>query len=141
MEGRERASSSPSSRGGSKHWLRSKDNHAGAGSEDNLGGATKGVGCEMGGGSSGQHSGVCDLLWPCSGLALAPCLCFALRSSKAPSCPCKRSCLLVLLCSPSWSLHRGEHSWGHSEPSRMSPFLDLSHSLSRFFSRSLSLDL
>ena len=38
---------------GSEHWLWSKDNRAGAGSEDNLGGATKGVECEMGGGGSG----------------------------------------------------------------------------------------
>ena len=53
MEGRERASSSPNSRGGSEHWLWLKDNHAGAGSEDNLRGVAKGVECDMGGGGRG----------------------------------------------------------------------------------------
>ena len=87
-EGRERVSSSPSSREGSEHWLQSKDDHAGAGSEDNLGGVTKGVECDMGGGSRGRCSGGCDLLWLCSGLALALCLCFPLRSSEVPSHLC-----------------------------------------------------
>ena len=141
MEGRERVSSSPNSRGGSEHWLRLKDNLAGTESEDNLRDAAKGIECDMGGGSRGRPLGVCDLLWPCDGLVLAPHLCFALWSSKVPSCPHEHSRLLVLLRSPSWSLHHGECSQGHSESCRMSPFLDLSRSLSRFLSRSLSLDL
>ena len=98
MEGRERASSSPNSREGSEHWLQSKDNRAGAGSEDNLGGATKGVECNMGGGGRGRCLGLCDLLQLCSGLALAPHLCFALRSSEVPSQPTRTCSRFVLLC-------------------------------------------
>ena len=81
------ASPSPNSRGGSELRLRLKDNYVEAGSEDNLGGVAKGVEWDMGGGSRGRRSGVYDLLRPHDGLALAPCLCFALRSSKVPSCP------------------------------------------------------
>ena len=120
----------PNSRGGREHWLRPKDNRAWPESEDNLSGTTKGVECDTGGGSRGRCSGMCDLLRPRNGLALALCICFALRSSKVLSCPCERSHLLVLLHSPSWSLHHGECSWGRSEPCRISPFLDLSRSLS-----------
>ena len=53
----------------------------------------------------------------------------------------KRPYLLVLLHSSLWSLRHGEHLQGQSEPCRMSPFLDLSRSPSRFLLRSLSLDL
>ena len=142
MEGRERASSSPNSRGGSEHWLRSKDSLAGTlSTEVGLRDATKGVECDMGGGGRGRRSGVCTRLRPRGGLALVPCRCFALRSLKLLSCPRERPRLLVLLHSSSWSLHHGEHPRGRSEPCRMSPFLDLSRSPSRFLSRSLSLDL
>ena len=62
-EGRERASSSPNSRGGSEHWLRSKDSLAGTlSTEVGLRDAAKGVECDMGGGGRGRHSGVCTRL-------------------------------------------------------------------------------
>ena len=58
-EGRERASSSPKSSGGSEHWLRSKDSLAGTlSTEAGLRDMAKGVKCNMGGGGKGQHSGV-----------------------------------------------------------------------------------
>ena len=59
MEGRERASSSPKSSGGSKHWLRSKDSLAGTlSTEAGLRDTAKGVECNMGGGGKGRCSGV-----------------------------------------------------------------------------------
>ena len=59
MEGRERASSSPKSSGGSEHWLRSKDSLAGTlSTEAGLRDMAKGVECNMGGGGKGQRSGV-----------------------------------------------------------------------------------
>ena len=59
MEGRERASSSPKSSGGSEHWLRLKDGLAGTLSTDaGLRDTAKGVECNMGGGGKGQRSGV-----------------------------------------------------------------------------------
>ena len=111
-EERERASSSPNSRGGSEHWLRSKDNHAGAGSEDNLGGATKSVECDMGGGGRGRCFGVCDLLRLRGGLALAPppLLCFAVIGSALT--PMHKHSHFVLLHSPLCSLHREDHLHG-----------------------------
>ena len=58
-EGRERASSSPKSSGGSEHWLRSKDSLAGTLSTDaGLRDMAKGVECNMGGGGKGRRSGV-----------------------------------------------------------------------------------
>ena len=58
-EGRERASSSPKSSGGSEHWLQSKDSLAGTlSTEAGLRDMAKGVECNMGGGGKGQHSGV-----------------------------------------------------------------------------------
>ena len=63
-----------------------------------------------------------------SGLALVPHHCFTLRSPKLLSCPRERPCLLVLLRSSSRSLRRGECPRARSEPCRMSPFLDFSHS-------------
>ena len=58
-EGRERASSSPNSRGGSEHWLRSKDSLAGTlSTEVGLRDTAKGVECNMGGGGRGRRSGV-----------------------------------------------------------------------------------
>ena len=141
-EGRERASSSPNSKGGSEHWLRSKDNLAGTlSTEVGLRDTTKGVECNVGGGGKGRRSGVWARLSPRDGLALVPRRCFTLRSPKLLSCPRKRPCLLVLLRSSSRSLHRGECPRARSEPCQMSPFLDFSRSPSRFLSRSLSLDL
>ena len=59
MEGRERASSSPNSRGGSEHWLQSKDSLAGTlSTEAGLRDTAKGVECNMGGGGKGRRSGV-----------------------------------------------------------------------------------
>ena len=50
-EGRERASSSPKSSGGSEHWLRSKDSLAGTLSTDaGLWDTIRGVECNTGGG-------------------------------------------------------------------------------------------
>ena len=58
-EGRERASSSPKSRGGSEHWLRSKDSLAGTlSTEAGLREMAKGVECNMGEGGRGRCSGV-----------------------------------------------------------------------------------
>ena len=58
-EGRERASSSPKSRGGSEHWLRSKESLAGTlSTEAGLRDTAKGVECNMGGGGRGQRLGV-----------------------------------------------------------------------------------
>ena len=59
MEGREQASSSRNSRGGSEHWLQSKDSLAGTlSTEAGLRDTAKGVECNMGGGGRGRHSGV-----------------------------------------------------------------------------------
>ena len=62
-------------------------------------------------------SGVRDFLWPHNGLALTPCLCFALRLSDGLSHPCDLSHLPLALCSyvPSWSLCHGDHLQGQSE--------------------------
>ena len=99
-EGRERVSSSPNSRGGSEHWLQSKDSLAGTlSTEGGLRDVAKGVECDMGGGGRGRRSRVCACLWLRGGLALVPRRCFALQSSKLLSCPRKRPHLLVLLCS------------------------------------------
>ena len=58
-EGRERASSSPKSSGGSEHWLRSKDSLVGTLSTDaGLRDMTRGVECNTGGGGKVRHSGV-----------------------------------------------------------------------------------
>ena len=58
-EGREQVSSSPNSRGGSEHWLRSKDSLAGTlSTEVGLRDMAKGVKCNMGGGGRGRRSGV-----------------------------------------------------------------------------------
>ena len=58
-EGRERASSSPKSRGGSEHWLQSKESLAGTlSTEAGLRDTAKGVKCNMGGGGRGRRSGV-----------------------------------------------------------------------------------
>ena len=58
-EGRERASSSPKSSGGSEHWLRSKEGLAGTlSTEAGLRDMAKGVECNIGGGGKGRRSGV-----------------------------------------------------------------------------------
>ena len=105
-----RVSPSPKSRGGSELQLRLKDKCAEAGSEDNLWGMAKGVEWNMGGGSAEvERLGVCNFLQLRNGLALTLCLCFVLQLLNGLSCPHDLSCLLLLLHSPSWSLHHGEH--------------------------------
>ena len=90
------ASPSPKLRGGSELRLWLKDKCADAGSEDNLWGMAKGVEWNMGGGSRGWRSGVCNFLRPRNGLALTPHLCFVLQVSNGLSCPHNLSCLPLL---------------------------------------------
>ena len=129
------------SREGSELRLWLKDKCAEVGSEDSLRGTARGVEWNMGGGGRGRHSGVHKFLQLCNGLVLTLHLCFVLQLSDGLSCLHDLSHLPLVPHSPSWSLRRGEHLRGRSEPCRLSLFLDFSHSLSRFLSWSLSLDL
>ena len=138
------ASPPPKSRGGSELqlWLKDRCTELGSGrSEDSLHSVGKGVKWNMGGGSKGQPSGVCNFLRSRGGLALLLCLCLVLRLSDGLSCLHNLSHLLLLVWSPSWSGCRGDRPRGRSEVCQLSLFLDLSRSLSWFLSQPLSLVL
>ena len=110
-------------------------------SEDSLHNASRGVEWNMGGGSKGRSLGVRNFLWSHDGLVLLLHLCLFLWLSDGLSCPCDLSHLPLLVQSPLWSLHSGEHLWDRSVTCWLSLFLDLSQFLSWSFSLDLWLSL